>query len=200
MSPHGCGANYMPIRSEWPSRRAHLFKNLSAQTKTELESSLEWTVLRSGETLFREGDAGEALYLVVSGRVRLIQNQRCPHGIPGAAAERCWGNWGREIHWGRWLCSHTSHAPQQRMRSAILNSRAWTANPSIGSWLPIPRKCWGCLWGRWPSVFANRTAEESQQGRSPVSIAVLVRSPLGREFANQLAKALSAFGYASSES
>ena len=49
-----------------------LFRDLSAEAKSELEHSLEWTVLPSGATLFLEGDPGDAMYLIQNGRIQLF--------------------------------------------------------------------------------------------------------------------------------
>lgn len=37
--------------------------------------ALEWVSLRSGETLIRQGDPGDCLYVVISGRLRVVLEQ-----------------------------------------------------------------------------------------------------------------------------
>ena len=51
---------------------------LRAEHLTDLERSLTRVALEAGEVLYREGDAGDSLYVVVAGRVRLLA------GVPGA--------------------------------------------------------------------------------------------------------------------
>lgn len=51
---------------------------LRAQRLTDLERSLARVALEAGEVLYREGDVGDSLYVVVAGRVRLLA------GEPGA--------------------------------------------------------------------------------------------------------------------
>jgi NTE family protein/lysophospholipid hydrolase len=174
-----------------------LFKNLSAQTKTELESSLEWTVLRAGEALFREGDQGEALYLVLSGRIRLIQSQHDTPDTENPSAdqpEQLLGEFGEGDTLGEMAL--LTHEPRSATAYAVRDTQL----------ARLDRKSFDRLVAAHPQemlgLFVRQIAERlrlqnrgrKQRGRSPVSIAVLVRSPLGREFANQLAKALSAFG------
>ena len=44
---------------------------VEAQTLAWLRDELEWIHLGHGDVLFREGDPSEAMYLVVSGRLRI---------------------------------------------------------------------------------------------------------------------------------
>lgn len=60
--------------------RVPLFGGLDASVLDSLAENLEKTPLGPGETLFRQGDAGDAMYLVAEGEV-LVQV-----GAPGAAA------------------------------------------------------------------------------------------------------------------
>jgi len=46
-----------------------LFGEIDATTLHDLQAKLEWRHLSSGETLFRQGDAGDAMYVVVNGRL-----------------------------------------------------------------------------------------------------------------------------------
>jgi lysophospholipid hydrolase len=58
-----------------------LFGALDPGALKQLQSELEWRALPAGEVLFREGDAGDALYVVVSGRLRVVVDD-------GAGGER----------------------------------------------------------------------------------------------------------------
>jgi predicted acylesterase/phospholipase RssA/CRP-like cAMP-binding protein len=49
-----------------------LFGNLDAAALHALQSELEWRRLAPGETLFRQGEAGDATYIVVNGRLRIV--------------------------------------------------------------------------------------------------------------------------------
>lgn len=52
-------------------RQAPLFKGLDDDASNALESSMTDVSLRRGETLFEEGDAGDRLYVVISGKIKL---------------------------------------------------------------------------------------------------------------------------------
>jgi predicted acylesterase/phospholipase RssA/CRP-like cAMP-binding protein len=49
-----------------------LFAGLDADARLSVEQETSWTTLQSGEVLFREGDAGDALYVVLTGRLRVV--------------------------------------------------------------------------------------------------------------------------------
>ena len=49
-----------------------LFQNLGPTALADLFSELDWLSLTGGDTLFRTGDAGDALYVVLSGRLRIL--------------------------------------------------------------------------------------------------------------------------------
>lgn len=55
--------------------RSKLFSALEAQARRDVESDLELITLRGGEVLFRQGDPGDALYLVIGGRLRVVVQQ-----------------------------------------------------------------------------------------------------------------------------
>lgn len=52
-------------------RQAPLFKGLDDDASNALENSMTDVSLRRGETLFEEGDAGDRLYVVISGKIKL---------------------------------------------------------------------------------------------------------------------------------
>ncbi|MGE5169247.1 MAG: cyclic nucleotide-binding domain-containing protein [Rudaea sp.] len=56
-----------------------LFGHLEDKVLREIEGRLEWTHLPSGEILFREGDAGEDIYIVVNGRLRVTTSDGDGH-------------------------------------------------------------------------------------------------------------------------
>ena len=49
-----------------------LFEGLDAEILEELVPEVEWLSLRSGETLFRQGDVPDAVFFVISGRLRVV--------------------------------------------------------------------------------------------------------------------------------
>jgi CRP-like cAMP-binding protein len=52
-------------------RQATLFSALDDEAASALRASMSTTRLRRGEVLFREGDSGDRLYIVVDGKVKL---------------------------------------------------------------------------------------------------------------------------------
>ena len=50
-----------------------LLKDVPEAVKSEIETGFQWKELHSGETLFRQEDIGDALYLIVSGRIQLVR-------------------------------------------------------------------------------------------------------------------------------
>jgi predicted acylesterase/phospholipase RssA len=53
----------------------HLFEGLDSEVLEELVPNVEWVSLRSGETLFRQGDAADATFIVISGRLRVVAEE-----------------------------------------------------------------------------------------------------------------------------
>ena len=51
--------------------RIPLFEGLSPEEQEELRAMMTQTTLRRGETLFNEGDSGDRLYILLSGKVKL---------------------------------------------------------------------------------------------------------------------------------
>lgn len=49
-----------------------IFGALDPAVLRALETELTWVTLRSGETLIRQGDPGDCLYVVISGRLRIV--------------------------------------------------------------------------------------------------------------------------------
>ena len=51
--------------------RIPLFEGMTPEEQEELRAMMTQTTLRRGETLFNEGDAGDRLYILLSGKVKL---------------------------------------------------------------------------------------------------------------------------------
>ena len=49
-----------------------MFAGLDGEARAAIEAEAHWTELRSGDTLFREGDPGDALYVLIRGRLRVL--------------------------------------------------------------------------------------------------------------------------------
>jgi lysophospholipid hydrolase len=52
-----------------------IFGTLDPALMRELETELAWVTLRGGETLIRQGEPGDCLYVVISGRLRIVLEQ-----------------------------------------------------------------------------------------------------------------------------
>jgi predicted acylesterase/phospholipase RssA/CRP-like cAMP-binding protein len=61
-----------PTRLLLALRRSTLFASLSADAMAALQAQLTPLTLMSGEMLFREGDPSDSLYIVISGRLRVV--------------------------------------------------------------------------------------------------------------------------------
>ena len=61
-----------PTRLLLALRRSNLFASLSAEAMVALESQLTPVALMSGEVLFKEGEPSDSLYIVISGRLRVV--------------------------------------------------------------------------------------------------------------------------------
>lgn len=72
-------------RSQLGSHLRGLFGSPDPLLLAELERDAEWVTLRSGEELFRRGDPGDAAYIVMSGRLRVIDDagQTLNESAPG---------------------------------------------------------------------------------------------------------------------
>jgi len=63
---------FEPTRLLLALRRSTLFASLSADAMAALQAQLTPLTLMSGEVLFREGDPSDSLYIVISGRLRVV--------------------------------------------------------------------------------------------------------------------------------
>src|ERR1700739_3056635 len=61
-----------PTRLLLALRRSDLFASLSGEAMAALEAQLTPVTLMSGEVLFKEGEPSDSLYIVVSGRLRVV--------------------------------------------------------------------------------------------------------------------------------
>lgn len=56
-------------------RTSHVFRLLDEALLRDLEAEVTWVSLVSGEKLVRQGEAGDSMYVVVSGRLRIVQQR-----------------------------------------------------------------------------------------------------------------------------
>lgn len=66
----------------------NFFTGLNAELLNEVQAACTWMRLRRGETLFRQGQVGDALYFVVSGRLQVLIKDE-------SGTERCVAHVGR---------------------------------------------------------------------------------------------------------
>jgi predicted acylesterase/phospholipase RssA/CRP-like cAMP-binding protein len=175
-----------------------LFKDLSETAKLELKTSFAWSVLRSGETLFRKGDPGDTLYLIVSGRIQLFQEANNGACFTAASEPLPGEQLLTELGPGDTLGEMALLTGEARSATAYAVRDSQLARLDRASFRRIIAAFPHEILGLFVHQMAERLREQNRgrkpQGRPPVSIAVLVFSPLAQEFADQLAKALSSFG------
>ena len=61
-------------RAQLASHLSGLFDPTDPAALAEIEADAEWVSLSGGETLFRRGDPGDAAYIVISGRLRVVDD------------------------------------------------------------------------------------------------------------------------------
>jgi len=61
-------------RAQLASHLSGLFAATDPAALAEIEADAEWVSLAGGETLFRRGDPGDAAYIVISGRMRVVDD------------------------------------------------------------------------------------------------------------------------------
>ena len=74
----------LPVRAlnRWVERRPNALFTLSKRLLSllpplilHIDAALDWVHVEAGQVLFREGDVGDSLYMVISGRLRALQDQ-----------------------------------------------------------------------------------------------------------------------------
>jgi predicted acylesterase/phospholipase RssA/CRP-like cAMP-binding protein len=78
----GAAVDAAMASGELDLRRARLAAHLrdwvgdaGAAVLADLEAAAQWVSLRGGQTLFRRGDAGDAAYILINGRLRVVQDE-----------------------------------------------------------------------------------------------------------------------------
>jgi predicted acylesterase/phospholipase RssA/CRP-like cAMP-binding protein len=173
-----------------------LFKGLSAEAKSELEHSLEWTVLPSGATLFLEGDPGDAMYLVLNGRIQLFC--RTSDGddrgkIFDPLGQQLLAELGKGDTLGEMAL--LTHEPRSATAYALRDTHlAFLHRSSFDQLIAAyPQEMLQSFNRQMAERLRERNRDRRPRDKPPVSIAVLVCSPMAKGLAADLAKALSAF-------
>ena len=89
MSQQAGGRGSSPLEAiEAAAGAGGMFAGLEADARAAIEAEAQWVQLRGGDTLFREGEAGDALYVLIKGRLRvLVAGLESPEPRLRAAAE-----------------------------------------------------------------------------------------------------------------
>ncbi|MEW5869600.1 MAG: cyclic nucleotide-binding and patatin-like phospholipase domain-containing protein [Chloroflexota bacterium] len=169
-----------------------LFGELDKATLNELQSNLEWLHLNSGQVLFRQGDPGEAMYIVVQGRLRFAVEE------PGGRS-RILGEVGAGESIGEFALFAESGSPES-LRSATVYATRLT------DVITITRPVFEGLLCQYPQLLLSLTRRVIQRQRLIVQsslpevralaisvIPVRPGAPVDA-FTSQLASALSALG------
>jgi predicted acylesterase/phospholipase RssA/CRP-like cAMP-binding protein len=165
-----------------------LFEGLPEPVLQAIRSKLELRLLRGGETLVRQGEESDALYIAVNGRLRVVQEQED----------------------GRTRTLYELRRGQSVGEIGII-----TGGPRIATVVAIrdslvarlTRADFDQLLAAYPAVMLQQFAapvlrvlgQQSAGVRSPGAVATIAVIPIGRagalaEFATQLAEALAAAG------
>ena len=91
------------------------FRNLAWKVRWGVAALLEFVELRKGDRIFRKGDAGDALYVVVAGRVAISRRQQKALGAAGSAERRRHRN--------------PRHRRRRRGASVVWRARLWLKEP-----------------------------------------------------------------------
>lgn len=170
--------------------RTHsLFRQLDDALLRDLEAELTWLSLDSGETLLRQGDPGDCMYLIVSGRLRVVLQQ------PGQS-ERVL----RELGRGESLGEIALLTGQQRTATVYAIRDSEVARLSKASFDRLLGKYPHALTQTFTQSIINiiRAHESSARADSSNSLSVVLLPltpdlPLG-DFAQRLAQAFTPLG------
>lgn len=165
---------------------AALFDSADPAALAELQADAEWVALRGGEVLFRRGDAGNAAYTVLSGRLRVVDD---------TAGERALN----EIGAGEILGEMALLSAERRSATVLAVRDSLLAR--------LPAAAFHRLIERQPTVLRRISALLSERLRNQSVIAGRARAPVQTlavvpagagsgpaEFARRLAEALALRG------
>ena len=174
-----------------------LLHQLPAGLKQLLAAAFAPQDLIAGHTLYRAGDPGDALYLILGGRIRLT-HPPVPGADPASSQTRA------ELGKGEVLGELALLANQPRSTTAVAIRDTHLARLDRAAFDRIvaahPAQMLGLFTRHLAMQLRDRGRDRSSpEGRPPAAIAVLPLSPTeqtgsAREFASELVRQLSAFG------
>jgi NTE family protein/lysophospholipid hydrolase len=181
---------------------------LTPAARQDLARALTRIDLPAGQTLFREGQPGNAIYLILSGRIRLIREPLCqPVREPGVQSEAPSPTPIAELGKGDLFGELAMLTGDPRSASAIAIRDSHLAQLDRAAFDRIVANHPVEFLGLFSRQLASRLrrqnlggkSQDSPHGRPPVAIAILPLSPTeqtgsARDFAAELVRQLSAFG------
>ena len=173
-------------RRQMLGRLTRVFGPLDEALVAELEARVDWVTLRRGEVLVSEGDVSDALFVLVTGRLRITR--RRPDGAEDVVGEVGPGESVGEM---AFFTGEPRSATARARRDSVL--------------VRLTNDVFEQLITRHPAILRQVTRLQIERlrkanvGRQPSPITTLAVVPLGRdvpvaEFTGRLARALVGFG------
>jgi NTE family protein/lysophospholipid hydrolase len=179
-----------------------LLRELTADAKRNLAAGFVRVNLQAGEMLFREGEQGDALYLILSGRMRIL-HESAKVNAEGQADSHVLGDLGK----GDLLGELAMLTGDPRSASAVAIRDTHLARLDKAAYEALvnqfPAETMRLFTRHLAARLRERNLEQGRgrraEGRPPVAIAVLPLNPSeqaggARDFACELVRQLSAFG------
>ena len=168
---------------------SRLFQTLDEAALRELEAALETVWVRSGDTIFRQGDPGDALYILVSGMLEVLveRSGEAPHTVAELGRGESFGE-----------MALVENEPRTATVRAIRDSQvARLARADFERLLALhPQAMLPVITRKLVSIFRRQIAGKSASGRALSTIAVVAARPDLRlaDFCARLAAAMEAHG------
>ncbi|MBM3151706.1 MAG: cyclic nucleotide-binding domain-containing protein [Chloroflexi bacterium] len=171
---------------------SRLFGRLEEESQQQLLGQLGWRRLDSGETLFRQGEVGDEMYIIVQGRLRLIAEE-------ADSCERVLGEVGAGEYVGEFVLLAEPGSPESKRTATLYATRQTDL-------LVISRSVFDSLLCRYPQALLNLARQMAQRsakvarsaawGENSMVIALIPARMEGtlEEFARRLAQALEQSG------
>ena len=166
-----------------------VFSGLARSTLAEVEEQVEWRHIHGGSVLFRQGDEGDALYMVVSGRLRVLLEQPDRKGIRRALRDVTRGETVGEL---ALVTGDPRSATVVALRDTELGRLSRAAFTELMEREPVTGMGLTRMLAKWLASSNEPTLSNAR----PVTIALL---PLGsdvplREFSNRIAESMAWHG------
>src|SRR5262249_4512532 len=151
--------------------------------RAELEVDAEWIRLAGGQTLFRRGDPGDSAYVVISGRLRVVDDRRGERTLNEGGAGETLGEVGL-------LSGGRRAAAGDALRGSLLGKMDAEAFKRLVERHPrVLRRIAGLLVER---LRRNGLVAPGASAVKTIAIVPAGASPDGAGFARQFASALAA--------